>query len=340
MSFLSFLKPTLASQAADRGVSGDALLSFNTAEKNYALGSLFGSTINGTAKTDIMVGLAGRNTFYGNGGNDALLGGIGNDTLYGDGPKTLVSKSVNFAATTDWTQNLSQDHNTLSLDGLTIKSVGGELAAWRGLSVSSPSDGLASQGWTKEIDFYNDTKEGLHFSFDSAQSNVSIVLGAFQIEKLAITQPEKADYTIYFTDGTSKQGSILAASTATEHTFTIDSSLTGGKMIAGVDLSPSADLSELRPGQVRNPDSYIQNHPFSEFTVKAVNYAASSEDSPGDDLLAAAWATTGSWAAAATTACSAATATTSSKAARATTSWSAATAATRSCSPSTRRVTT
>lgn len=285
MSLLSLLKPTLSSQAADRGIAGDALFEFNAFEKSYALGSIFGSTLQGTSKTDVMVGIAGRNTFYGNGGNDALFGGIGNDTLYGDGPRTLATKTVSFAGGTDWLQNLSQDHTVLSLDGMSIKSMGGDITAFRGLSVSSPSDPNGAL-WTKEIDVWNDTKEGVHLSFDAAQSSVSIVLDSFQIEDIIVSQAEKADYVLYFTDGSTKTGTIAAASRAAEQTFTIDSSITGGKLIAAVDLSPSADIPDLRPGMVRNPADYNQNHSFSEFTIKSVSYTAIAENAPGNDLLA------------------------------------------------------
>ena len=220
--------------------------------------------------------------------SSATDGGNGKDLIIGDRPGPYASTSVSFHTASTWAGAISPDGSKVTLPGLTISSVGGFIAPWNnGMGVMSPSD-VGFADWRPEVDAYNDTREGLNLKFDVAQTTVSVTLKQLYIEQIVIFQPEKANFTLTFTDGTTKTG-VAAAVTQLfpgEITLTFDPSTTGGKLIAGISLKPSLELPTVPPG---TPPQYGENynatHPFSEFTLKAVTYTKDASGPARNDVL-------------------------------------------------------
>lgn len=211
---------------------------------------------------------------YGGSGSDRIDGGSGNDVLYGDGQFETQTVTQNFLDSASWLNSISADGTKINLQGLTATANGGVFANYSpwGLSVNSPSDNPVTLPWTSEIDAYNDTSEHVLLSFDSAQSSVAITLRMLYIEQGFSVMTEKATFTLTLDDGSTMQ--ITGAATATkqpgEFSITLDASLTGGKLIKSIDLTPDISLPPGVPPAYQN--TYNASHPYSEFTIASVSY--------------------------------------------------------------------
>lgn len=249
------------------------------------LASLLGQVTVGTLKSDTLTGGAGKNTIFGL---------WGNDWIYGDGAPKMAVKAIDFDTDAAWA-NVAPTATDMSFNGLKVTAEGGTLSRFLGASISSPSDNQPGQGWTKEIDAYNDTPEKLSLSFDVAQTHVDIVLQQMYKEVLLswTPTPEKVDVHVSFTDGSSTNLQVLATATAQPGsvTFSLDSADFGGRLIADVSLVPAMDVPPQRPDLPDvYKDSYGATHPYSEFTLKAVSYIADlNTNVGGNDKLFGGW---------------------------------------------------
>lgn len=196
---------------------------------------------------------SGDDTVYGGRGSDTLLGGAGDDVLYGDGPVETGPRSFDFINAQNWTNLISADGTTISLDGATLTSTGGKFAPNEGVSILSPSDILpGAPVWTKQIDDFNDTPESVKVTFDTAQSRVSFTLGEFFIE--APIGFELAQVNVSFTDGSTKQ--VIVRGTATGSLdVTLDNTVTEGRLISSFELAP-----------------FSPRRPFSEFNLTSLTF--------------------------------------------------------------------
>ncbi len=241
-----------------------------------SISTLFGQVTIGTPKSD---GIAGTN------GKDMIFSLWGNDWIYGDKAPAPAIYAADFTSDAVWA-NVSPTATSMSLTGLTVTATGGVLSRYYGASVTSPSDGAPKQGWTKEIDAYNDTPEKIGLAFESAQTHVDVTVALLYREILLewTPTPEKVNLTVSFTDGSTAQVQGVAKATPNngELTIALDSADFGGRYISGVELTPSLEFAPQRPGL---PDS-IKNSPgaslpYSEFTLKAVSYLADPNASVG-----------------------------------------------------------
>lgn len=232
----------------------------------------------GGAGDDIIDAGDGNDKVYGGSGNDAIDGDCGNDWLYGEGEAELKGVTVNFLDTA-WTSKISSDGTKIALEGLNLAATGGvfsNFSPW-GLSVLSPSDGAPGKGWTNEIDAWNDTPEHVGLTFDTAQTSVQVTLRMAYIEG-GYTEllTEKVQFNLVLEDGTTKTVTALATATAQpgELIVNLDASVTGGKAIKSMDISPDTSWPNGVPPQYQN--DYNATHPFSEFTIAAVSYTVDS----------------------------------------------------------------
>jgi Ca2+-binding RTX toxin-like protein len=217
--------------------------------------------------------------------NDDCWGFSCKPQTLGVGPAKYQAKSVDFTVASVWS-GLPAHSTALDLAGLTLTSINGELHNFLGASVLSASDSTL-QGWTSEIDAFNDAPEGLRLDFDSAQSNVTVTLNQFYNEvQFGVPQSELATVKIGFTDGTFATQTVLGVQTAQpgELAINLKSADFGGKLIASIDLTPDLSLPFV-PANVPEPykSSYNATHPFSEFTLKSVAYTSECTTDPGKD---------------------------------------------------------
>lgn len=254
---------------------------------DHAVGLGGNDTLKGGNGNDLLIGNWGKDHLFGGAGCDKLIGGSGNDVMYGDGPAELVTTSVDFT-TAAWLPSVTPDGTQINLTGLTVTMIGGVATQFQGLSVLSPSDN-APQGWTKEIDAYNDTQEGLKLDFGTAQTTATLTIAQIYKEKLFLTsEQEKVNITIHLADGSVVTTSVLGTATAFpgEITLTIDGSVTGGKAFDSVVLVPDTappPPSSIPAGQ---ENTYNATHAFSEFTLKSVSYSYDlNETGKNDDCL-------------------------------------------------------
>ncbi|MEH3038231.1 MAG: hypothetical protein PGN23_17320 [Sphingomonas adhaesiva] len=255
------------------------------------LAALFGQLTIGTFKQDTITGSNGKDTIF------ALWG---NDWVYGDKAPDAKTYNADFTADATWT-NVSSTATSMALTGMTVTAQGGVLSRYNGASILSPSDGAPKEGWTKEIDAYNDTPEKIGLSFETAQTHVEVTVKQLYREILLewTPTPEKVNLTVSFTDGSTAQVQGVASATPNngELTIALDSADFGGRYIAGVELTPALDIAPQRPGL---PDS-IKNSPgaslpYSEFTLKSVSYVADANASVGgNDKLFGGWGNDKLW---------------------------------------------
>lgn len=268
----SLLKPSTTT-----GTNGNDLL----------IGKPGSDTINGLGGNDKIFGSFGKDWLYGGSGNDKIFGGFGNDWIYGDGAPEIVRKTVDFTQNSTFS-TLSADKHTLTATGLTVQSMNGDLSQYSGISIQAPLDYPTSGEWTKEIDAYNSNNvnnpEGVRLKFEVAQSNVTIMLSKFYIETIGtLPEAEKANVKLFFTDGTTQTVQVAATATGGEGDATVQLSSTsfGGKLIASVELTPDLSLPSNVPAAYAN--TWNATHPFSEFTVKSVAYAADLNNAACND---------------------------------------------------------
>lgn len=263
------------------------------------VGTASPDTYSGGNGPDLVLGLGGSDALSGGNQKDVISGGSGADTisgnngkdlLLGDGEPEYSTNTILFTDAALWS-GLPAHSSSFALPGLTMQSLNGELFNFvfsgknLGASVLSAHDMAPGQGWTGEIDAYNDAPEGLHLSFDVPQSSVSVTLIQLYAEKLytpAYT-PEKALVTLSFTDGTTQTITVQGVQTSQpgEAVINLDSSDFGGKYIAAIDLAPSLDTPPNVPPQYAS--QYNATHPYSEFTLKSVTYTRDANLDPGND---------------------------------------------------------
>ncbi|MEH3048281.1 beta strand repeat-containing protein [Sphingomonas adhaesiva] len=162
--------------------------------------------------------------------------------------------------------------------GVTLSSVNGALGYYLGASVFSPSDGQPRQGWTNEVDAYNDQPEGLVLSFAQAQSTVRISLGQMYQERLFNPTPEseKVDVTVTLADG-STATRVVAATATTQPglaEITLTSADFGGQAIRSVTLTP--DLATPTPPAGGGTPANL-NLPYSEFVLRGVEFQTTTD---------------------------------------------------------------
>ena len=188
-----------------------------------------------------------------------------------------VTSTVNFETAAPWS-GLAADGQSLTASGLTVTATGGSLSQHYGLSVASESDN-AAQGWTREIDAYNDTPESVALQFDQPQTSVTLTLNQMYREQLFTPTPadaEIANFTIHFSDGTTATTSVTGSAVNFPGivNVTINSADYGGRTIVGVDLAPDLATPFLPPGlDPKQAATYNATHPYSEFTLGAVSFS-------------------------------------------------------------------
>jgi VCBS repeat-containing protein len=208
------------------------------------------------------------------------------DSVTAGAPGGTVSQpaSVDFDSDAAFS-TLQPGGQAMLLPGLTLEAVGGVLDRFLGVSVLSPSDGAPGQGWTREIDAYNDNAEGLRLTFAAPQSQIVLTLYQLYQERGFVPTPnvEKVNLTVRFADGSSTTLSVAATQTAQpgEAIVTLDASAFAGRTILGVDLAPDLSTPTLAADASQAiRDTYNATHPFSEFTLKGVTYTVASTTPP------------------------------------------------------------
>lgn len=217
---------------------------------------------------------------------------------YCDNKPNYQSLCVDFGEESVYNK-VSADGKTMSLTGLTLTAIGGDITHFdvndvAGLGILSASDD-PSIIFTAEIDHYNNDAEHVVLNFDQAQSSVTLILQQLYMEKQfngPILAPEMADVKITFTDGSviTKVYEAVQTSRPGELAITLKSSDFGGKMIASIDLCPDDALAPQRadlPDVLK--DSYNATHPYSEFILKDVCYVANTSRDGHCDTQCGTW---------------------------------------------------
>lgn len=183
---------------------------------------------------------------------------------------------VDFTDTGLWT-GIAAGSTQAGFGGVTLSSVNGTLSYFLGASVTSPSDGQPRQGWTAEVDAYNDLPEGLVLTFAQAQATVRVTVGQLYQEQLLRPQaePERVNVTVTLDDGSVATRSIVAVSQVEPGaaTLTLTAAEFGGHAIRAVTLTPDLSIPTVNPGTIIPPGSIEgSTRPYSEFVLRGVEF--------------------------------------------------------------------